>query len=137
MTQEILTERAFFQLNSLGFYTEYERFNKLIIVREAKRVFRGAYDSERVQLNMPIIKDELDELRNRWNIKDHLSAQEKEIQNIKTIKMLKKKMGISSPEQKIKLFGKEMDQDDFMARCRYLLLANVLRQAQYYVREIE
>ena len=56
MTQEILTERAFFQLKTLGFYEEYEKFDKIIIIKEDKRVFKGAYDEERVQLNMPQIK---------------------------------------------------------------------------------
>lgn len=79
----------------------------------------------------------MDELRNRWHIKDHLSALQKDIENTKTIKMVKKKLNMSKPVQQIKLFGKEMDHDDFMDRCRYLLLVNVMRKAQYYMREIE
>ena len=97
MTQEILTERAFFQLKVLGFHENFEKFDRSMIIKEAKRVFKGAYEEERVQLNMPLIKDEMDELRNRWNIKDHLSAQEKEIKNTAAIKMVKKKLNISKP----------------------------------------
>ena len=101
----------------------------MIIIKEAKRVFKGGYEEERLQMSMPHIKKEIDALRNRWNIKDHLSLTQKEINKTRTLKMVKKRLNMSKPTKQIKLFFKSMDHDDFIVKCRYLLLVNVIRKA--------
>ena len=87
MTKEILNDRAFFLLKTLGFYEDFVAFDKLIIIREAKRVFKGGYEEELIRFKMH--KKKIDQLRKRLSIKDYVSILQNEVEKIKKVKAIK------------------------------------------------
>ena len=80
------------------------KFDNIIIIKEAKRVFKGGYEEECLQMSMPYIKSEVDELRNRLNVKDYLASIQKKIDKTRTIKMVKRKLKMRKTTHQINLF---------------------------------
>ena len=71
MTNEMLNERAFFPLKSLGFYEDFDTFENLSVIKQAKRVFLGGYSEEVIKVKM--YRKKIDSLLKRWHIKDYVS----------------------------------------------------------------